>query len=297
MINDGFLSASEASTISSSNKIVLKEKSIIQEKILDAVHNCSSDDSSVACLSGQYCITVAGDTPMTYFGRIESVTVTSSGADYFPVVASASFDNTGSGTGTGATADLTINGDGEITEVTVTNGGSGYVDGETEIVIDHPEGVDFEASVTVTAGEVTEVSIISSGSGYQPLLPEIVLSDTGNGEGAILTPVINDADGSFESVTVENTGYSYSLDTVATVEPAPTSAGTGAEVSVSVTASPLPDVDPYNYYLYLNDQETTCPVKKDIQHIISYFRQKGYTIEAQVNPTTNSTIQWEICWC
>lgn len=247
MINDGFLSASEASILSSSNKIVLKEKSIIQEKILDAIHNCGE---SGTCLSGQYCITVAGDTPMTYFGTVESVTVNSSGTDYFPVVATVSFVNTGSGTGSGATADLSINDSGEITNVIITNGGSGYVDSETEISIDHPEGTDFEATVTVTGGEVTEVTIVSSGSGYQPLLPSIILSNTGNGQGAVLTPVINDTDGSIESITIDDSGYSYSLETSASVDAAPTSSGTGADVSVTISESPLPNVDPYNYYLF-----------------------------------------------
>lgn len=289
-MTDSFLSASEASKIASTNKIVLKELSLLQEKILDAVHNCSSENG---CLSGSYCVTVAGDTPMTYFGQINSVTVTNGGQDYFPVTASASFD----GDGTGATADLTINNDGEITDVTVTNGGSGYVDGSTDIVIDHPEGVDFTATVNVVGGAVDSVTIETSGSGYGPLLPEITLSNTGNGTGAVLTPVIDDGTGAITSVTVEDGGYLYDTGTTATVTAAPTSSGTGATVTVSVTENPLAGVNPNNYYLYLNNQETSCPVEKDIQQIISYFRKKGYTIEAQINPTTNSTIQWEICWC
>lgn len=293
-MTDGFLSASDASKLASSNKVVLREINLIQEKILDAVNYCAADGD---CLSGSYCITVAGDTPVTYFGQISSVTVTNGGQDYFPVTASASFVNTGAGTGSGATADLTINDDGEITEVTVTNGGSGYIDGETDIVIDHPEGVDFTATVTVVGGAVDSVTVETSGSGYGPLLPEITLSNTGNGQGAVLTLVIDDSTGAITSVTVEDGGYLYDTGTTATVTAAPTSSGADATVTVTVTENPLTGANPYNYYLYLNDQETTCPVEKDIQNIISYFRKKGYTIQAKVNSTTNATIQWEICWC
>lgn len=381
-MSDTFLTASEASKIASTNKVVLREINLIQEKILDAVHNCSSDNN---CQSGSYCITVTGDTPMTYFGQISTATVTNGGQDYEPVVATASF----TGSGTGATADLTINSDGEITDVevtaagtgytsggspggvidsiTVTNSGTGgYVDGQTiatisdptgtgavlsvnvstgdvvsidivdggsgytdpvvtitdtgsgdglgataeatfttgtpgtpdaEIVVSHPSGVDFDATVQVDVsdGSVTGVTIVNSGSGYGPLLPEITLANTGNGQGAVLTPDVEA--GVITGVTVEDAGYLYDTGTTATVTAAPTSAGADATVTLTVTENPLSGVDPYNYYLYLTDQDTACPVEKDIQHIISYFRKKDYSIQAQINPTTNSTIQWKICWC
>lgn len=292
-MSDTFLTASEASKIASTNKVVLREINLIQEKILDAVHNCSSDNN---CQSGSYCITVTGDTPMTYFGQISTATVTNGGQDYEPVVATVSFDDTSvAGLGTGATADLTINDDGEITDVTVTNGGADYVDGETDIVITHPEGVDFTATVSVAAGAVDSVTIVTSGSGYGPLLPEITIANAGNGQGAVLTPVVEA--GVITDVTVDSGGYLYDTGTTATVTAAPTSAGADATVTLTVTENPLSGVDPYNYYLYLTDQDTACPVEKDIQHIISYFRKKDYSIQAQINPTTNSTIQWKICWC
>ncbi len=381
-MSDTFLTASEASKIASTNKVVLREINLIQEKILDAVHNCSSDG---ICLTGSLCTIVEGDTPMTYYGSVSGITVTNGGTDYFPVVATASF----TGSGTGATADLTVNESGAITDVTVTNGGTGYTTGgspggqiasititnpgtsggyltsttsivitdptgtgatatataefgdvvsitvdnpgsgytdptvtivdsggdglgataeavlttatpgtpDAEIVVSHPTGVDFEATTQVDTGtgEITGVTIVSSGSGYGPLLPTISLANAGNGQTAEFDVTV-DA-GVITDVSITESGFSYPTDTTATVTPAPTSSGTGATVSLTVTEPPLAGVDPYNYYLYLNDQDTSCPVEKDIQHVISYFRKKGYSIQAKINPTTNTTILWEICWC
>jgi hypothetical protein len=320
MSNDIFLSASEASRVVSTNKIVLREISLIQEKILDALNNCSGVSGSTNCLSGTYCITVAGDTPMTYFGSLASATVTEAGQDYFPVVATASF----TGSGSGATADLIINDAGAITDVTITASGSGYIPnvaeagvnswgsvnsweddltnaiiGDAVIVITHPSGVDFVASVQVDVGDgsITSVTITASGTGYGPLLPAITLANAGNGAGAVLTPVVDESLGGILSVAINNAGYSYDTGTTATVVAADTSSGADATVTVTVTQPPLVSVDPLNYYSYLNDQATSCPVEKDIQSVVSYFRKKGYTIEPLINQTTNSTIQWKICWC
>lgn len=295
MANDIFLSASEASRVASTNKIVLREIGLIQEKILDAINSCSSNTD---CHSGTYCITVAGDTPVTYFGSIASVTVTNAGQDYFPVVATASF----TGPGSGATADLIISDVGAITGVTVTNGGTGYVTAaaaDAILVITHPSGVDFEASVQVdiSDGSITGATITASGSGYSPLLPAIALSNISNGAGAVLSPVVDASLGGILSVSIGNAGYSYDAGTTSTVVAAETSSGADATVTVTVSQPPIAGVDPLNYYRYLNNQTTSCPVEKDIQLIVSYFRKKGYTIDPLINQTTNSTIQWKICWC
>jgi hypothetical protein len=297
-MSDNFLSASEASNLVSINKVVLKEINLIQEKILDAVQNCANGNDADYCISGTYCTVVAGDTPMTFFGSLASAIVTNAGQDYQPVVATVEFD----GPGTGATADLTINATGSITEVTLTAGGTGYTSGglaDATIVIVHPSGIEFDATVQVdlSTGEITGVTIISSGSGYVPLLPTIALSNAGNGAGAVLTLAVDDTNGSITGVTIDNVGHSYQSTTTATVVPAETSGGADATVLVTFTTNPIPGVDPLNYYLYLSDQAAACPVEKDIQSVITYFRKKGYSITAQINSTTNTTIQWKICWC
>lgn len=294
MTTDFFLSATEASQIVSTNKVVLREISLIQEKILDAIRNCNTSSANY-CMSGTYCIIIAGDTPMTYDGAIASATVTNPGESYFPIEAVVTIITTG--LGTGATASLTIDNFGTVTEVIITSGGSDYVQGETNIAVMHPTGQGFVGTVNIVAGEVHSVSIISGGLGYYTLLPSIELTDTGNGTDALLTPNIDALTGSITSVTVTEPGHNYAFTTTASVLPPETSSGTGASIAVTVRPLPLAGVDPYNYYLYLNDQDTTCPVEKDIQSVITYFRKKGYTIEPQINPATNSTIQWNICWC
>ena len=297
-MSDNFLSANEASNLVSTNRVVLKEINLIQEKILDAVHNCANGNDADYCISGTYCTVIAGDTPMTYFGSLATATVTDAGQDYFTVLPTASFV----GSGTGATADLTVNDTGAITDVAITAVGTGYTSGgsaDASIEIVHPSGIEFDATVQVdvSTGEITGVTIVSSGSGYVPLLPTIALSNAGNGAGAVLTLIVDDTNGSITGVTINNVGHSYRSTTTATVVPAETSSGADATVLVTFTANPIPGVDPLNYYLYLNDQASACPVEKDIQSVITYFRKKGYSITAQINSTTNTTIQWKICWC
>lgn len=60
--------------------------------------------------------------------------------------------------------------------------------------------------------------------------------------------------------------------------------------------NPYP-TDPYQYYLALIEQLDDCGIKDQIEQVIAHFTNLGYSIEAQVNPDTNETIQWEVCWC
>lgn len=289
---DSFYTASDLSKLTSYSKVSHREISMIQEKIMDYV-SCTVPGEEKSC-----CIEIESDTPMTYYGIIESIDVVDSGLDYYPVVAVPTIISNSLVPGSGAEVSLTIDeNDGSIVAIDIINPGSGYTDGETDISISHPEGTGFTGTVVVTAGEVSSVDILTSGTGYSPLFPEIRLENVGNGTEAVVVPNVNLTTGEIASVQVLEGGFGYSADTTAEVIAAPTSTGNGASLSVNVTVSPIPTVDPYNYYLFISSQDTCCSTKGEVNRVLSYFRSKGYTIRALVNEKTGNTIKWRVCWC
>jgi hypothetical protein len=231
-------------------------------------------------------------------GEVVSATIVNSGFNYLFNDVIAVLPATGT-TGTGADIRITGVGSlGEITAVSIVSGGTGYFSVSATAAITHPVGVGFNGVVLVNAsGAITGVSIQDGGILYGPLLPNVFIDDvTGNGAGATAYPTIDAITGGITAVILINKGANYSTDTIAEIIPAPTSTGTGATLSVQVSPN-IFGTDPYLYYLSLTDQLDSCAIKDQIEQVINYFTQLGYMIEAQVNPNTNSTIQWEICWC
>jgi hypothetical protein len=70
---------------------------------------------------------------------------------------------------------------GEIDDITVTSGGSGYVSGDLPTVLIHGDGVGATAVAVVTGDEITDITITNQGYGYSFAYIEIVDNDTGEG--------------------------------------------------------------------------------------------------------------------
>jgi len=70
---------------------------------------------------------------------------------------------------------------GEIDDITVTSGGSGYVSGDLPTVLIHGDGVGATAVPVVTAGAITDINITNAGYGYSFAYIEIVDNETGAG--------------------------------------------------------------------------------------------------------------------
>lgn len=285
----GFLSAAQAATIAKTNKAVYREISLLQEAILDALSGCST---TTGCHTKQLCITVAGTTPMTFFSTITSATVTEPGSGYFDVIATAEASDI---TGIDATFDVNVSDEGVITSIDVITPGSGYSVDATISVI-HPHGTGFTGNLLIIDGAVVGVEVVTGGINYGVVLPVVELQNIGNGSNASLEITIG-ASGEITDITVTDPGFNYSQDTVAVIVPAAVGIGSGAEIALTVSVSPMPEVDANQYFLYLDDQTNTCNVASDISQVITYFRNKGYFIEAKINPITGSTMLWEICWC
>jgi hypothetical protein len=229
-------------------------------------------------------------------GAITSVIIIDAGIQYQPNEPIPIVGNT-AGTGANITVGTVDALTGAILTVVITSGGVNYQPIPATVTVHHPIGQGFVGLVQVTNGAVTGVSVQNGGILYGQMMPSVELIDiVGNGSGAETYTTVDATTGALTGVTVTNAGVNYSASTTGIVIPAPTSTGTGA--TVSVTASPNPyGTDPYLYYLALIGQLDNCGIKDQIEQVKNYFIQLGYMIEAQVNPDTNATIQWEICWC
>ena len=94
--------------------------------------------------------------------------ITQPGSGYAPnTYTNVSLTNV-SGTGSGATADITVTGN-VVVSGNITNGGSGYVgqDGVyTSVALTNGSGSGLLADITLTSGAVTAVNVVDGGLGY-----------------------------------------------------------------------------------------------------------------------------------
>ena len=83
-----------------------------------------------------------------------------------------------------------------VASITVTNAGTSYTEKTTTVTLSAPDmisGVQATATATVAADQtISGFVITNSGSGYN-LAPSVTISDTGDGEGAVGTAVLDEA--------------------------------------------------------------------------------------------------------
>jgi hypothetical protein len=137
------------------------------------------------------------------------------------------------GIGTDATMILgSVDGSGGITDIDITNVGSGYTVPPTVTITNDSAGVG--AAITITQMVVTNISVLSPGAGFGTSKPAIGFTGGGgSGAAATVTDVI------LTSIEVNNSGYGYTsadMPVTATV----TTPGVGSTVGLgiySVTAT------------------------------------------------------------
>lgn len=128
---------------------------------------------------------------------ILTVTVTNPGSGYSQDTVTVTIAG-----GSSAEAEATVI-DGVITAITVTAGGTNYVDGETPVTISGGEGSGAEATATVVEGVITAITVVKGGKGYTT--PTVTIG--GAGEGATATATATN--GLIESITVTKPGYGF----------------------------------------------------------------------------------------
>lgn len=286
----GFPDAGTAKQLSRDYNVIWAEIGAIQQAILKATSGCGLDPDTGQCVNtgGQFCVEITGGTPMTWQSGISAITVDAGGTGYEPIVATVVFTDS---VGTGAVGTATTY-SGIILDITMDSMGQDYTD-DVVVSIDHPTGQEFEGTAILANGEISGVMIDNSGTLYGDLLPTISFFDVegGGAEGTVKVDT-----GIVTSVTLDDSGSNYSADATAVIIPALTSPGTGAEVSLTVNTNPY-GTDPYQYYLSITDQLDTCVYSDQIAQVMSHFQGLGYDIRVLVNPNTDATIMWKVCWC
>ena len=112
-------------------------------------------------------------------------------------------DGTASGSWSGSNVGLTVTDSGtpagagtRVASITVTNAGTGYTQNTTTVTLSAPDsigGVQATATATVAADDtISGFVITNSGSGYN-LAPSVTIADSGGGQGAVGTAVLDEA--------------------------------------------------------------------------------------------------------
>lgn len=139
---NGFPDAGLALQLGRNHAVIWAEICAIQQAILQSF--CGSNDDCIGCGTDSRCVTVGGETPMTFVKNIESVTVVDGGSGYIdPVVVV--LDDFGSG----AELEVILNGT-TIESVNVINGGSNYTQSATATAIADPDNINVIVDATFT---------------------------------------------------------------------------------------------------------------------------------------------------
>ena len=158
---------------------------------------------------------VAATTPDYNFKTGQFVTLTDSGSgthyfNYEPIVVTIDgISGVGTNTGSYFSAEIQPIFRGEITSVSIENGGQKY--GQEDILnynrqpsIKINSGESAQVQPIIIDGKITQVLVINSGSGYNA--PPII-SVSGTGTGVKLTPIVKN--GELKEVKIINSGYGY----------------------------------------------------------------------------------------
>lgn len=194
---------------------------------------------------------------------------------------------------------------GAILAVAVMTPGTGYQQSVTtaQIVstlnplLPYPTGTGFYANVlTDNSGVITSVVVVNTGSGYATVSPYLVISNPGTGA----TTSVTLAGTSVASISVLTNGSEYTSGSIGTVFNPSTAAlpnppATPAIVTVN-TSNNTYGTNPNLYYQVWQGTQTNKPIQLQMNSVITYFTNLGYTISQITNPATGTTFEWVICW-
>jgi hypothetical protein len=174
-------------------------------------------------------------------GRILTLSTLVGGSNYVTGVYSA-VALTG-GTGTGATANITVNNAGGIIALDTLVGGTLYDDGTyTAVPLTGGTGTGAQATIVVASGIVTTVTLTASGTGYTDndvlSASDANLGNLGTGSGFAIS--VNGTKGAVSAVSLVAGGAAYDVGEV--LSAANTNlggAGSGFSITVATTTGPI----------------------------------------------------------
>lgn len=209
----GFPNAASMEQIATNNAIIWAEICAIQQAILAASSQCQPG-------GGSMCTTVGGNTPMTFVSGILDISVLNPGAGYMEDTPAVKFiPPVGSGA-SGATATMITNG-GNILEIDIVDGSSGYQPIPATLSVSTLTGNGAILQPLVNAsGQVVSVNIVNSGAGYTTQ-DTVIATRSVSPNPAYVNAVFQIAavsiTGQILSVLVLNPGSGYQ-DSITTVE-------------------------------------------------------------------------------
>ncbi len=178
-----------------------------------------AQDTTTVSLSGG---TVATATLGT--GVVAALNVTAAGSGYARMT---TVRFTGGG-GTGAAATATVDANGQVTALTITNPGKGYTTAPTVTIAGAGTGATGTVAITA-AGQITNLKVAQKGTGYTQG-PRVTFTGGGSGTGASAEAVV--VGGKVTGLLITNPGQGYSSPpTVAFVG----GGGTGATATARLT--------------------------------------------------------------
>jgi hypothetical protein len=195
------------------NAVVWEEICAIQQAVLAAASQCQIG-------GGKFCTTIGGTTPMTFVTGVTSINVTTPGAGYVQDFPAMRFVPPNGSAGALAAGTLVTNG-GNILQIDVTNGGTGYQPVPATLAVSSVAGVNAILQPLVNAsGQIQAVNIVNAGLGYtindsvtatRAVAPNIAYVD------ATFIVASVSVTGEILAIIVTNPGSGYQ-DSVATVE-------------------------------------------------------------------------------
>jgi hypothetical protein len=174
-------------------------------------------------------------------GRILSLSTLVGGSNYVTGTYSA-VALTG-GTGTGATANITVNNAGGIIALDTLVGGTLYDDGTyTAVPLTGGTGTGAQATIVVASGAVTTVTLTASGTGYTDndvlSASDANLGNLGTGSGFSIS--VNGTKGAVSAVSLVAGGSAYDVGEVLSASNTNLGgAGSGFSITVASTTGPI----------------------------------------------------------
>jgi hypothetical protein len=232
-------------------------------------------------------VNFVGTVQVNGIGEVIGVTITNGGVGYNPLLPTISIDDV---SGHGADFQATV--DSGTGELTVLEGGAGYTSAATGTVVPPTQyaGSGAELYINAVAGAIDSVTITDGGLKYKTGL--FVLEAPTLGTSAHLYLTVDETTGEVTDVRVLDGGTGY---VTGLLDLTPVISGSGATVDITVTENPY-GTNPYLYYAAFVDAIEDDQKIDQIDQVIQYFTTLGYSITAEVNPATDCTLLWNICW-
>lgn len=153
---------------------------------------------------------------------------------------------------------------------------------------------------TDLSGQITSVTVLNGGFGYSTLLPQLVVNDPGSGVSATVTldgALIVSPGNAVQSITVNISGNNYTESATGSIVNPSTapSPSIPAQLQLILPVNTF-CTHPNLYYQVWTGTVINRAILNQLDFVKAYFTNLGYSVRLGTNPDTGSTLEWCICW-